>query len=60
MDITRALSAAPHPSLRATFSPQGAGRRKSAANRGCPLRPASCGEKVPEGRMRGSTEAGES
>jgi hypothetical protein len=48
------LGAAPHPTLRATFSPQDAGRREEW--RLPPLLPATCGEKVPAGRMRGSAE----
>jgi hypothetical protein len=50
----KSFGAAPHPTLRATFSPQGAGRREE--RRLLPLLSRSYGEKVPEGRMRGSAE----
>jgi hypothetical protein len=52
--------APPHPALRATFSPLGRRGSKTLVrsekecailSAGVPLRP--CGEKVPEGRMRG-------
>ena len=48
-----ALGAAPHPALRATFSPQAAGRRGSSS-----FCPSSRGEGGAKRRMRGSSEAG--